>query len=87
MRVSSVVAVSIGGREKGMFKSLFLGVITLLLGAIAWADGTESLGTPGIPIASGTDIRSAGIGLEDSQPGNIDIEIPAVATVQQVLLY
>jgi len=51
------------------------------------ADGTETLGAPSIAIASGTNIVAAGVGLADGQPGEIAVEVPAGATVQQVLLY
>lgn len=50
------------------------------------ADGTETLGPPGIAIASGTDIVVAGVGLRLG-PGAITFDIPAGATVKQVLLY
>lgn len=59
---------------------------TLLAVAPAGADGTETLGDPSIPIAEGTGAAIAGTGLFD-QPGSIDIEVPADATVVQVLLY
>ena len=51
------------------------------------ADGTEILGPPSIPIATGTAVRAAGVGLDDSQPGTITVTIPAGATVKQVILY
>ncbi len=51
-----------------------------------FADGTETLGLPSIPIASGTGIVAAGTGLS-SQPGTIDIKVPDGATINQVLLY
>ncbi|MDH3910251.1 MAG: hypothetical protein OEU09_03075, partial [Rhodospirillales bacterium] len=59
----------------------------LMLGsASVWADGTESLGTPSVPIASGTGIVGAGIGLA-AGPGTISVDVPAGASVEQVLLY
>lgn len=66
----------------------FLAVVLLAaLGTqIVSGDGTEQLGTPSIAIADGTDVVSAGTGLL-TQPGTIDITIPAGATVNQVLLY
>jgi hypothetical protein len=51
------------------------------------ADGTEILDTPTIPISMGTGIRAAGVGLADSQPSMLTIDIPAGATVNQVILY
>jgi hypothetical protein len=67
-------------------------VIALALLAVAlpsvemFADGTETLGPPNIPIASGSGFVAAGTGLE-MQPGSISIDVPAGATVKQVLLY
>lgn len=55
--------------------------------AIAHAEGTETLGTPAIGIASGSGLAVGGTGLIDGQPGTISIEVPAGATVNQVLLY
>lgn len=70
-----------------MFRLLFLATLILSLVATVWADGTETLGPPSIAVASGTGVRAAGVGLEDSQPRNITVEIPADATVEQVILY
>ncbi len=63
----------------------------LLLGISATAqsvlaDGTETLGPPSIPIASGTGIVGAGTGLRDG-PGTITLDVPLGATVEQALLY
>lgn len=55
--------------------------------SVASADGTESLGTPSVPIATGSGVAIGGTGLEDGQPQNISVDVPAAATVQQVLLY
>ena len=62
-------------------------VLAVSIPGYVWADGTESLGTPSIAVASGTNIRGAGVGLEDGQPGNLSIDIPAGATIEQVILY
>ena len=51
------------------------------------ADGSESLGPPSITIGSGTGIAAAGVGLSEAQPGVISVDVPAGATVNQVLLY
>jgi hypothetical protein len=51
------------------------------------ADGTETLGNPDIAIAAGTGITADGVGLADGQPGTITVEVPAGASVEQVLLY
>jgi len=67
----------------------FLFVLVALVALPAagvWADGTETLGPPSIGIASGSGIVAAGTGLR-SQPGSINITVPAGATIQQVLLY
>ena len=58
-----------------------------LLAHSALADGSETLGPPSIAIASGTDVIAAGVGLTQAQPGSIDFDVPAGATVVQVLLY
>jgi hypothetical protein len=57
------------------------------LASLAAADGSEMLGDPSIAIANGSQVLAAGIGLENAQPGNIDLDVPAGLTVEQVLLY
>jgi hypothetical protein len=56
---------------------------------VAIADGTETLGTPSIPIASGTGVAVAGVGMLDfpDLPNSFDVVVPPGATVRQVLLY
>ncbi|MGQ0678380.1 MAG: choice-of-anchor P family protein [Actinomycetota bacterium] len=55
--------------------------------SLAQADGTEGLGIPvGVSIASGTGMVTAGTGLA-VQPADINVAVPAAASVQQVLLY
>jgi hypothetical protein len=70
------------------FSLALLFAMTLLVGSIpvgdAHADGTETLGPPSIPIASGSGIVAAGTGLY-TQPGTIEIDVPG--NVVQVLLY
>ena len=71
-------------------------VVTLLPALLLWAilgptqsafaDGTETLGPPSIPIATGSGVVTAGTGL-NVQPGTIEITVPAGATVKQVLVY
>jgi hypothetical protein len=51
------------------------------------ADSSESLGPPSITIGAGTGIAAAGVGLSEAQPGVINVDVPAGATVNQVLLY
>ena len=70
-----------------MKKPILWAALLLLPAATAWADGTETLGPPSIPIASGTGLAVAGVGLEDSQPRNINVAVPAGASVEQVILY
>jgi hypothetical protein len=52
----------------------------------AWGDGTETLGPASIPIAPGSGITAAGTGMF-SQPGTVDVTVPAGADVHQVILY
>ena len=61
-------------------------IISAIEPATVFADGTETLGPPGIPIAAGSGIVAAGTGLA-TQPGDINFTVPAGATVEQVLLY
>ena len=57
------------------FTATLFGLGVTLGAAGAWADGTETLGPPIaiIPIATGTGIIGAGIGLRDGS-GLIDID-------------
>jgi len=52
----------------------------------AAADGDERLGPPTVEIADASDLIIAGVGLLQ-QPGSMTVEVPADATVRQVLLY
>ena len=52
----------------------------------ALADGSETLGPPSIPIATGSGTVAAGVGMI-AGPGTINIAVPAGATVKQALLY
>lgn len=67
----------------------FMSCILASLGMIneAKADGWDQLGLPSIPIAQGSEVLIEGIGLENGQPGDISIEIPAGVGIAQVLLY
>jgi len=63
-------------------------LLLLVLGAQSvLADGTETLGLPTVTIASGSGIVTGAVGLADGQPGSISVDVPAGATVEQVLLY
>lgn len=69
--------------------TLFGGMLCLLLlifAQLAFADGSETLGPPSIEIAAGSGIAVSGTGME-TQPGVIDVEVPADAVVKQVILY
>jgi hypothetical protein len=57
-----------------------------LQGLAAHADGTETLGPPSIPLATGSGIAAGGIGLF-TQPGTLKVDVPPGTTVKQVLLY
>jgi hypothetical protein len=62
------------------------GGMALCMSGAVLADGTETLGTPSVAIASGTGLYANGTGMV-SQPGVIAVNVPAGATVKQVLLY
>ena len=64
-----------------------LAIVVLLIGSAlpVLADGTETLGTPSIAIGAGTGIVAGGAGLQDAQPGIINVNVPG--DVVQVLLY
>lgn len=79
-----------------LFTRLALFVVATILGlaftltittGVALADGTEVLGPPSIPIATGTGIVASGVGLEAGQPQTITLSIPPGVTVKQVLIY
>jgi hypothetical protein len=52
-----------------------------------FADGTEILEPTSAPLADGSRFVGAGVGLSTAQPGDIEVEIPAGASVEQVLIY
>ncbi len=56
-------------------------------GSIALADGTETLGVPSVPIAAGSGTSIGGTGLRDLMSAPFDVNVPADASVSQVLLY
>ena len=51
------------------------------------ADGTETLGAPSITIGEGSDLIVAGVGLVNGQPDTLDFNIPAGASIVQVIAY
>ncbi len=89
----------VGGRRRKMGAALLLVISAgLLRPSMAGADGTETLGPPSVPVASGTAVAVAGVGLggptiynggtgQPNQPGTFAVSVPAGATVKQVLLY
>lgn len=50
-------------------------------------DGTETLGPPSIPISGGSGFVEGGVGMAGVDSGVLEVNVPAGATVQQVLLY
>ena len=70
-------------RGVSLSAAIVLGGVTIAQGV--QADGTETLGSPSIPIASGTGIVAAGTGLSQIQPGTIDITLPGAPV--QVIAY
>jgi len=55
--------------------------------SIVFADGTEGIDEPTIPLAKGTGTVAAGVGLSDVGLGIINIDVPVNAVAKQVLLY
>jgi hypothetical protein len=53
----------------------------------ALADGTDMLEPTSAVLAEGSAIIGAGTGLSLAQPGDIEIEVPSGANVEQVLIY
>ena len=74
------------GRENYWLKHVLFWLALAAPGGFVLADGSETLGPPGIDIASGTAIVADGTGMLE-QPGTIELTVPAGATVKQVLLY
>ena len=59
-------------------------LFTIPLSSTVRAEGTETLGPATLPLAPGSGIVAAGVGLE-TQPGTLNIDVPG--TVQQTILY
>jgi hypothetical protein len=57
--------------------------------AAAHADGTETLGPPGVAVADRTDTVFAGVGTQEflKLPTTLSVSVPAGAAVKQVLVY
>jgi cysteine-rich repeat protein len=77
--------------KKKFFSRTIITLLSLfvfgLITTAVYADGLEELGAPSIPIVPGTGIVAAGTGLHNVASGDISIDVPAGATVEQVLLY
>ena len=65
---------------------LALAAVSLLSAEYLRADGTEGLGTPSIPLQSGTGIVAGGTGML-VQPGVIALDVPPASLIKQVVLY
>jgi len=50
-------------------------------------DGTEALGPPSIAIAAGSGLAEGGVGMVGVDTGQLDVDVPAGAQINQVLLY
>ena len=77
---------------RNTWRNATLATCVILPGAIfgsqpVFADGTDILGPTSEVLAEGSRIIGAGTGLSVAQPGDIEIEIPAGVTVEQVLIY
>lgn len=66
--------------------SVVTGVGALMPPGPVGADGTETLGPPSVPIAAGSGVVTDGTGMF-TQPGTVSVDVPANATVEQVLVY
>jgi LPXTG-motif cell wall-anchored protein len=67
-----------------------MGVAAAFVGVMAspaLAEGDETLGPAGVEIADGTGFAIGGVGMFYKGSGTISVEVPAGATVKQVLLY
>ncbi len=89
---ANVMFVSGADRPRASRMVLLVGLLVVaLLTALpnaATADGTETLGPPSIEIAAGNGVAVDVVGTRGSQqPADLQVEVPAGATVEQVLLY
>lgn len=75
-----------GGRNRARRLAAVLGAFLMIASAqgLALANGTETLGTPSIPIEEGSGTVAAGVGLSTGS-GTIGVTVPG--TPQQALLY
>ena len=65
------------------------GAVMLAAAGSAFADGTETLGPPSVPVATGTGLTVAGAGTQafPNVDRTFNVSVPSGATVKQVLLY
>jgi hypothetical protein len=76
-------------RRHGLVAAIVATIAALATASAALADGDETLGTPSVPIADGTDVVVAGVGTQGhaDTPVSFGVAIPAGASVKQVLVY
>jgi hypothetical protein len=77
---------------RNFWRKSAVAIYAIMAGAIissppVLADGTDILGPTSVVLADGSRIIGAGVGLSLAQPGDIEIEIPAGVSVEQVLIY
>lgn len=77
----------VGVRRRIVALSVIAGLVGFIPMSPAGADGTETLGTPSIPIAQGSGLVTAGVGMHSREPEAVSITVPVNALVKQVLLY
>lgn len=77
----------VGVRRRIVALSVIAGLVGFIPMSPAGADGMETLGTPSIPIAQGSGLVTAGVGMHSRQPEAVSISVPVNALVKQVLLY
>ena len=71
--------------------ALVAALVATTVGTFGWAptagaDGTETLGPPSVTLAKGSGVATGGTGMH-TQPAAMTVNVPAGATVKQVLLY
>lgn len=76
-----------GKLTRGVAALAIVATLVASMATLASADGTETLGAPSVAVASGSGVAVGGVGLAHSQPEQIDVAVPAGASVEQVLLY
>jgi hypothetical protein len=92
LRIGQVEAPANNQEEKRMKKfsiGAAISAAALVLAPVASADGSEALGPPSVPVASGTGIAVGGVGMQNAPgtPKSFTVTVPSGALVKQVLLY